>query len=122
MDSKLRISGLAGRLLRGSSAACALVLISALGFVAPARAGLMHHWKFDETSGAVAHDSAGSLDLTLNNFPGDDSQWLKGTGDAAPIGFGLDQTNGYRHPHPPVVAWPPSRLPIRARRSVPTRR
>ena len=34
-----------------------------------------HHWDLDETSGTTAADSIGSSDGTLNNFPGDNSQW-----------------------------------------------
>jgi len=34
--------------------------------------GLKHYWKFDESSGSTAHDSAGSVDLTLHNMTDDD--------------------------------------------------
>jgi len=35
-------------------------------------------WKFDETTGSTASDSVSGDDLTLNSFPGDNSQWVAG--------------------------------------------
>ena len=56
---------------------------------------LLNHWKFDETSGSVAADSVGNLDLSLKNFPSNDSQW----NTASPLGDGrgleFDGANDY---------------------------
>ncbi len=42
-------------------------------------AGLTGHWKFDETSGVSASDSTDNANAgVLNNFPGDNSQWVAG--------------------------------------------
>ena len=45
---------------------------------------LIAHWKFDETTGAVASDSSGRANhATLLNFTPDDSMWVTGrTGGA----------------------------------------
>ncbi|MCP3989908.1 MAG: hypothetical protein GY724_12590, partial [Actinomycetia bacterium] len=37
---------------------------------------LLHHWKLDETSGLVAADSVGGLDLTLQGFADTTSHWV----------------------------------------------
>ena len=40
---------------------------------------LVGYWKFDETNGLTAADSSGyGDDGQLNNFPGDNSEWVKG--------------------------------------------
>ena len=40
---------------------------------------LIAHWKFDETTGALADEATGlSQDGALSNFPGDNSQWVPG--------------------------------------------
>lgn len=53
---------------------------------------LTAHWKFDETTGALADESTGlSQDGTLNNFPVDNSQWVTGILGRA-LSFG-DPTN-----------------------------
>ena len=38
--------------------------------------GLVAHWKMGETAGPTSADSVGGHHGTLNNFPGDDSQWV----------------------------------------------
>ena len=41
--------------------------------------GLVGHWKFDETSGAVAADSSGKANnAEVGNFAGDDPIWVAG--------------------------------------------
>lgn len=40
--------------------------------------GLVHYWTFDETSGDIAHDSAGGSDATLGNWTPTEPKW--GTG------------------------------------------
>lgn len=50
----------------------------------PGTEGLVGHWKFDETTGLIALDSSsGGHDGTLENFSGDDSQWVTGQLDGA---------------------------------------
>lgn len=60
----------------------ALVIAVLTAFcAAPSGADLVGYWKFDETSGTTAFDSAtadGSQDGTLNNFPANDLQWVSG--------------------------------------------
>ncbi len=41
-------------------------------------AELLHHWTLNETSGLVAADSVGDLDLTLENFADTTSHWVAG--------------------------------------------
>jgi len=54
-----------------------LALIVPLLSVLSARAGLVAHWKLDETSGTVAADGSGNNHHgTLNNFPS--SPWTAG--------------------------------------------
>ena len=61
-----------------------------LGF-AQAHAGLIGHWKFDETSGTTAADSSGSGNTgTLTNMTG--SEWTTGKGGGA---LDFDGTNDY---------------------------
>jgi len=40
--------------------------------------GLVSVWHFDETTGTNAEDSKGNNDGTLENFPGEDAQWVTG--------------------------------------------
>jgi VCBS repeat-containing protein len=44
----------------------------------PTTAGLVHHWKFDETSGDVANDSAGDNHGTLLNWSASEPKWVSG--------------------------------------------
>lgn len=56
-------------------------------------AGLIGHWKFDETAGTTADDSShNDNDGTLNNFPGDNSQWIAGVATGA---LEFDGSNDY---------------------------
>jgi hypothetical protein len=41
-------------------------------------AGLVHHWTFDETSGDVANDSAGTSNGTLINWSSAEPKWEPG--------------------------------------------
>ena len=51
------------------------------------------HWKLDETSGSIAFDTTPNAhDAALNNFPGDDSQWVAGQVDGA---LSFDGINDY---------------------------
>ena len=45
--------------------ATATILVLAVTISAPVQASLIAHWKFDETSGTTAFDSAGIFDGTL---------------------------------------------------------
>ncbi len=67
-----------------------------LAVVSSARAGLVAHWTFDETTGTVAQDSSGNgLDGTLVGGP----QWVPGRIDGA---LQFDGSNDYvRAPHIP---------------------
>ena len=59
----------------------------------PPYVGPAAHWKMDETAGAVAFDtSPNGHDGALNNFPGDDSQWVAGQVDGA---LSFDGVNDY---------------------------
>jgi Concanavalin A-like lectin/glucanases superfamily/Family of unknown function (DUF6298) len=50
----------------------------------PSTEGLVGHWKFDETTGLTALDSSiGGHNGTLENFSGDDLQWVTGQLDGA---------------------------------------
>jgi len=50
----------------------------------PGTEGLVGHWKFDETTGLIALDSSSSgYNGTLENFSGDNSQWVAGQLDGA---------------------------------------
>src|SRR5207248_615215 len=40
--------------------------------------GLVHYWTFDETSGDIAHDSAGTSDGTLVNWSANEPKWEPG--------------------------------------------
>ena len=61
-----------------------LIAVAAAALIAmsiPTRAAsLIHHWTFDETSGSIAADSAGSINGTLVNFNNTtpDEQWVSG--------------------------------------------
>ena len=62
-----------------------------LHFVVQAHAGLIGHWKFDETSGTTAADSSGSGNTgTLTNMTG--SEWTTGKVGGA---LDFDGTNDY---------------------------
>src|SRR5687767_551391 len=51
----------------------------ALTTVADITTGLTAHWKFDETTGAVAADTSGNNNnASLINFQPDDSMWVTG--------------------------------------------
>jgi hypothetical protein len=57
--------------------------------------GLSGHWKFDETQGTTAADSSSPNNPgELVNFPGDNSQWIKGQVGGA-LQFGGPDTQQY---------------------------
>ena len=59
-----------------------------LTLVEPAPAAVkVLEYKFDETTGTTANDTAGTNHGTLSGFPTDDSQWVAGTEDGA-LSFG----------------------------------
>lgn len=69
---------------------CGVLAVMMMGWATmPAGAEPILHWKFDESSGLLAADSApagpgdGNNEGTLNNFPTDDSQWVAGHADNA---------------------------------------
>lgn len=49
--------------------------------------GLIHHWKFDETSGDIAFDSVGNNDGSLNNWGATEAKWRGGVRGGA-LDFG----------------------------------
>ncbi len=88
----------------------------------PITEGLVAQWDFDETTGLVARDSAGSLDGDLIGFDDDSSHWVSGRVGGA-IAF-----NGSNHIEVPddpsigedlqssmtIMAWFKSNLPLDA--------
>lgn len=55
-------------------------------------AGLVQHWKFDETTGNTAEDSQGSNDLTLFNWTAQETKWTTGRIGGA---LAFDGNNSY---------------------------
>ncbi|RIK75719.1 MAG: hypothetical protein DCC68_20750 [Planctomycetota bacterium] len=55
-------------------------------------AGLVQHWKFDETTGNTAEDSQGSNDLTLFNWTAQETKWTAGRIGGA---LAFDGNNSY---------------------------
>src|SRR5687768_10256476 len=60
---------LPARTMPRASSACGtmklLALLSLLVLAGPARAGLIHEWRFDETSGTLLEDSIGNQDAEI---------------------------------------------------------
>ena len=86
-----------------------LILGMVFGFVQPASADLIGHWKFDEGAGTIAMDSSGNgHDGVVES--GDDSVW-----EAGQLGGALSIGNGVYVTVPPevlrivAVTWPPAR-------------
>ena len=70
----LQASNIAG-VTNGASAALAVSALPATDLTT----GLAALWTFNETNGSTASDATGNGNTgTLNNFPGDDSQWVPG--------------------------------------------
>ena len=69
-----------------------------LGYVQPVSADLVGHWRFDESSGAVAHDSSGNgLDGSFNGDP----QWVAGQMGGA---LEFDGDDSIEIPHNPLLS------------------
>jgi hypothetical protein len=63
--------------------------------------GLVHYWTFDETSGDIAHDSAGNADGTLVNWDASEPKWSDGR-----VGGALDfsTADDYVTAQPPAMS------------------
>ncbi|MCP4453815.1 MAG: hypothetical protein GY809_20325, partial [Planctomycetes bacterium] len=69
-----------------------------LGYVQPVSADLVGHWRFDESSGVVAHDSSGNgLDGSFNGDP----QWVAGQMGGA---LEFDGDDSVEIPHNPLLS------------------
>jgi hypothetical protein len=94
-----------------TSAPAATLTVTALSRpLPPIINGLVAYWKFDETAGTNALDSAGVNNAALNNYPADNSQWMPGMVGGA-LAFDGSSEFGYVADYPKpetnmtVAAW-----------------
>ena len=67
------------------------LFIISLSFCQSGNAALIGHWELDDSTGSTAVDSAGTHPGALENFPGDDSQWVTGHDGSGALDFdGVD--------------------------------
>jgi hypothetical protein len=93
-----------------TSAPAAHLTVNALALPVVITNGLGGYWRFDETSGLIASDSSGlGNNATLNNFVGDDSQWVPGVTGGALEFLGSEYALAPGYPRPTttmsVAAW-----------------